>query len=127
MEEKYFVASEGEEPIKIFFDSLTAFVSGFTYIDSFDEVGNSVYKYIVKNLATENIIRMPIGAEIIPVAQQHKQLVVWAIVDPKQTTVEPRIVKCVLTGQVTGLAGYVFLDTILLDNGNFVVHVFKDK
>jgi hypothetical protein len=39
--------------------------------------------------------------------------------------VGPRTIKCVLTGQVTGLSGYIFLGTVLFDNGNFVVHCFE--
>jgi hypothetical protein len=45
MEEKYFVGSDGEQPIKIFFSPLEAFVSGCEYIDSFDEAGNIVKSY----------------------------------------------------------------------------------
>lgn len=44
-EEKYFVGCDGNQPVKIFFNSLEAFVSGCEYIDSFDEAGNIVKSY----------------------------------------------------------------------------------
>lgn len=54
MNEKYFVASDSDEPLKIFFTSLEAFVSGHNYIDSFDEAGNKVKAYkFVDNEYTE--------------------------------------------------------------------------
>lgn len=49
MEEKYFVASNGEEPLKVFTNPIDAFVSGYLYIDSFDENGDHVKAYKFHN------------------------------------------------------------------------------
>lgn len=46
MEEKYFVASDGEQPIRIYFDRDEAFVSRAAYLDSFDERGMPVQHYM---------------------------------------------------------------------------------
>jgi hypothetical protein len=85
----------------------------------------TIYKYELKNLSSENILHMPEGAEIISVGNQREKLVVWAAVEHGCKKVGPRTIKCVLTGQATGLSGYIFLGTVLFDNGNFVVHCFE--
>jgi len=41
-EEKYWVASQGEEPTRIYFSALEAIQSNEPYLDSFDETGNKV-------------------------------------------------------------------------------------
>lgn len=46
MDEKYFVASDGEEPIRIYFDRDSAFASNAAYLDSFDEQGMPVQRYM---------------------------------------------------------------------------------
>lgn len=45
MEEKYYVASDGQEAIRIYFDRDTAFASQAAYLDSFDEQGMPVQHY----------------------------------------------------------------------------------
>ena len=45
MNEKYFVASDGEEPIRIYFDRDSAYASEAAYLDSFDEQGRPVQRY----------------------------------------------------------------------------------
>lgn len=46
MEEKYFVASDGEQPIRIYFDRESAFASSAAYLDSFDEEGMPAERYM---------------------------------------------------------------------------------
>ncbi len=46
MEEKYFVASDGEQPIRIYFDRDSAFASQAAYLDSFDQRGEAVQRYM---------------------------------------------------------------------------------
>lgn len=45
MEEKYYVASDGQEPTRIYFERDNAFASGAAYVDSFDERGMPVQRY----------------------------------------------------------------------------------
>jgi len=45
MEEKYFVASDGSEPVRIYFNRESAMASKAPYIDSFDEEGAPVQRY----------------------------------------------------------------------------------
>ena len=46
MEEKYFVAcADSREPLIIFFNKIEAFISGYPFIDSFDECGCFVKSY----------------------------------------------------------------------------------
>lgn len=46
MEEKYFVTSDGEQPIRIYFDRDSAFASQAAYLDSFDQLGEPVQRYM---------------------------------------------------------------------------------
>ena len=46
MNEKYYVASDGEEPTRIYFDRESAFASQAAYLDSFDEHGMPVKRYM---------------------------------------------------------------------------------
>lgn len=46
MTEQYFVASDGEEPIRIYFDRDEAFSSRAAYLDSFDAQGMPVQHYM---------------------------------------------------------------------------------
>jgi len=39
---KYYVGSNGDAPLKIMFDEIDAFVSGYEYLDVFDESGDFV-------------------------------------------------------------------------------------
>ena len=45
VEERYFVASDGQEPVRIYFDRESAYASQAAYIDSFDEHGMPVQRY----------------------------------------------------------------------------------
>lgn len=55
MNEQYFVASECDEPCKIFFTPDDAFESQYSYIDSFDKNGDKVqsYKWVDDKYTTE--------------------------------------------------------------------------
>lgn len=55
MNEEYFVASNGDEPLHIFFDKKHAFESKHLYIDSFDKDGNKCisYKFVNNKYTTD--------------------------------------------------------------------------
>jgi hypothetical protein len=55
MTEIYFVATEGDEPVRIYFHQIDAFVSGHEYIDSFDATGEKLnsYKFVNNEYITE--------------------------------------------------------------------------
>jgi len=74
-----------------------------------------------------NEIELPLGAEILSVAAQKNNMVMWYLFyyGEKQT------IKRVFHVKITGVAfsnrkAEVFLGTILLEMGNFVVHVFEE-
>lgn len=41
----YYVASDGEAPLELFFNDIDTFVSGYKYLDLFDECGKYVKTY----------------------------------------------------------------------------------
>lgn len=55
MSEKYFVATEGDEPVRIIFNQIEAFGSGYEYLDSFDESGekHTAYKFVDNEYITD--------------------------------------------------------------------------
>lgn len=55
MEEKYFVGSNGDEPLVLFFNQIDAFVSGYRFLDSFDECGKRVNSYEFVNEEYEEL------------------------------------------------------------------------
>ena len=44
-EEKYFVCTSGDSPLKMYFDKLAALNAEYDYVDSFDAKGNLVESY----------------------------------------------------------------------------------
>lgn len=42
---RYFVASDGDQPLKMFFNYLEAFNSDYTYLDIFDERGEKIVSF----------------------------------------------------------------------------------
>jgi hypothetical protein len=69
---------------------------------------------------------MPAGAIVRKVAAQDHIPTVWVEVDPN-APVEPRTFVAVMTGVAFDVADLEYLDTILLDGGGFVIHVYEVK
>lgn len=86
----------------------------------------SVYKYILKAEAYQTII-MTVGAKILSTEEQYGQIVVYALVDKLIKGIEEVGIIILGTGhEVTNesLDDYVFLNTVKLENGNLMFHVF---
>lgn len=69
-------------------------------------------------------IEMPAGAEVLSANEQYGDLCIWAAVDPGQP-VEARRFLLPRTGfSVRDLGESKFVDTVLLEDGASVIHVF---
>lgn len=74
----------------------------------------------------ERDTRMPIGAEILCVAEQGDRLYLWALVDPDAET-EARAFVAYGTGHhISNPERLRFVGTALLCAGNLVLHVFEE-
>lgn len=81
----------------------------------------TVYKY---KLVTD-IIKMPVGAKILHVGLQHKELYAWALVDPTKTETDTLIVKGTGHPINGGDTAGKFWGTHLLYDGEIVLHVWE--
>lgn len=80
------------------------------------------------------LVSMPVGAEILSVGNQMENLVAWARVNPNESEMETRYFVLMATGcELSSVAAkqleeeYEFLDTVILRNGCFVLHVHVKK
>jgi hypothetical protein len=68
---------------------------------------------------------MPRGACLMSVVNQNENLVVYALVNPKELQIDQRLLRVAVTGSDPGRVGAgKFLGTVLFDNGQFVLHVW---
>ena len=67
---------------------------------------------------------MPGGAEVISCANQGGRLQIWAVVDPASNLVERKF-DVIMTGEDIEKAKRSFIQTVLLNAGTYVVHVFE--
>lgn len=84
----------------------------------------TVYKYQLM-IQDETCIHMPVGAEILTVAEQFGVLCLWALVEPWGMPME-RHLRIVGTGQeVNGIERAKHIGTVSMSDG-FVWHVFEE-
>lgn len=81
----------------------------------------TVHKYAVKT--AQNTVKMPRGAIILSAKNQNEELVLYAQVDTDAQMVDRRIC-CLATGEPMHSSLMTFIDTVLLENDQFVCHVF---
>ena len=83
----------------------------------------TIFKYVIPRQVT--VIEMPVGAKLLHVTNQHSHVTLWAEVDSdaKRGMEQRKFYTVVTGGEVPPLATYC--DTVLLDGGMFVVHVYE--
>ena len=86
-----------------------------------------IWKYTLNGRPSQaQSISMPLGSEVISVANQFDRLVMWAKVDPTQP-VEVRRFVVVFTGWEFDLdETWKFIGTAVFDVGALVLHVFEE-
>lgn len=81
-----------------------------------------VWKY---ELVLETTIQMPIGAKILSANEQFGDICIWALVNPTVEH-EARMFEVYGTGHpIVGHEDLKFIDTVMINNGKFVFHVFE--
>lgn len=87
-----------------------------------------VYKYPV-DVTDEQTLKIPLGSKILSVIEQNNKIVLYAIVHPGVEYTREVIIRIVGTGHEIpfSLDEFKFMDSIKLQNGNLVFHVFMKE
>ena len=79
-----------------------------------------VWKFTL-NMADEQIVKMPMGANLLSIQLQGGEMVMWALVDPLTPNVGHRMIQCYGTG--SGLRS-VGQHVATVQAGSLVYHFF---
>jgi len=83
-----------------------------------------VHKYKLKDHGWTQLM-MPWNAKVLKVGNQCGSLMLWALVHEDSDTHEMRVFRSVMTGESFHPSKEKYIDTVLFNNGGFVVHVFE--
>jgi hypothetical protein len=85
-----------------------------------------ICQYILpmKVIRTPFVLGMPQGAKILRVGLQYHAPYIWADVDPTMPKSECQY-EWLVTGEEPRI-DYIYVDTILLEEGAFVYHLYRD-
>ncbi len=87
-------------------------------------MAQSIFKYVLPTGPYETEIPMPSGAKILSAHNQRNQPCIWALVETLNP-VSNRAIRAEHTGECRFLPPEaVFIGTVLLDDGDYVLHVF---
>lgn len=70
-------------------------------------------------------ISMPRGGEFLTAREQRGNICVWALVDPEETRHEERTLRIAGTGHNLDNGRFNYIDTVFLEGGALVFHVFE--
>ena len=84
----------------------------------------TVWKFALDGVDTT--LTMPEGATLLSIAQQHRQIVLWARVNPDAPE-ETRRIHLVGTGTEVPADAGEFIGTAVCDGGTWVFHAFEHK
>ena len=84
----------------------------------------SIYKYTLLT-TDETILDLPLNSEILSVKEQFGDICIWVKVDLGESTLESRKFVIYGTGHKIDKDNLKFIDTVVLFNGSFVLHVFE--
>ena len=85
----------------------------------------SIYKYTLLITKDETVLDLPLNSEILSVKEQFGDICIWVKVDLGESTLESRKFVIYGTGHKIDKDNLKFIDTVLLFNGSFVLHVFE--
>lgn len=85
-------------------------------------MSDTIWKFPLRDVVNE--VSLPKGAHILHVAEQHRQITMWARVDPAAST-EVRTLAVVGTGTPVPDGHVMFVGSVLAAEGAFVFHVFE--
>lgn len=86
-----------------------------------------IFKYPL-DVQFANVVPMPKGAEILSVAEQRNQIVVYAMVDDEVSEMEDQVIHIEPTGHPVEIdvSKCRFLGTVKMYEGDYMFHVFVE-
>ena len=89
----------------------------------------AIYKYDL--IMGDNKLKLPEGSIIIGAKSQYNNIVIYILVEPRVDLNDciTRKICCMTTGtniEDYSTDNYTFIDTIMLNDGSYVVHVLED-
>ena len=85
----------------------------------------AVFKYALK-VADEQKLTLPANAEILSVANQNENIVLYALVDTSVRGLQNHTIYIHGTGHVVSGGNIAFIGTVVLHGGRLMFHVFRD-
>lgn len=86
----------------------------------------SIWKYPLQ-VVGEQVVTMPVGALVLCVQMQRNVPCLWALCDPNAGLTSDRTIQIIGTGHPIGSDPGIYIDTIQLDGGALIFHVFEAK
>lgn len=88
----------------------------------------SIWKYQI-DVKTNTLLKMPKGAIVLSVQNQHETICLWAQVDPNHSEIEERLFQVFGTGatlpEEEEFTKRIHIDTVQMLKGSLVLHVFE--
>lgn len=85
----------------------------------------TIYKYVLKATDVQTI-ELPLESQLLSAKEQRNDIVLYALVESDEERSEEYQILAYGTGHdiTTNLSDYLFLDTVLLNNGSLAFHFF---
>ena len=85
----------------------------------------SIFKYALR-VTDEQTLTLPANAEILSVANQNENIVLYALVDTSVKGLQNHTIYIHGTGHVVYGDSLAFIGTVVLHGGRLMFHVFRD-
>jgi len=90
-------------------------------------MGKKIYKYTLNYHGVPEIVKLPVGAEIISWHEQNEAFYLWAIVNSSEKKVKERILMIIATGQEIPGKVITSYGIQTLQNNSLVFHLLELK
>lgn len=87
---------------------------------------NTIYKYPLEPIPGMQTVLLPAAAHILCIKEQEGKPVLYALVDPDNAETSVGIFS-VTTGSPCFLRAKTYINTVMFDGGQYVLHFFKSE
>jgi hypothetical protein len=85
-----------------------------------------IFKYTLAPVKGEFVVHMPADARILKTANQNETICIWCEVDEEKPMVQMRFILLYTGDEIDTCASHRYIGTVLLRNGQEVVHIYED-
>ena len=86
---------------------------------------HSIWKYEIRLDKREASVRLPVGAKVLSIQEQHDKPMLWALVDTEETETYVQRYTVVGTGHKVSPSIEPHVATVQLQSGYLVLHFFE--